>query len=183
MLRRAPYWAWDRQGVKIPLTDILDTVNPKTVLDYGSGNGRGADVLRTRDLSGQVRVDCYDPAWPGSERVPTGTYDMVIAYNLLNNVEPSHVDVVCEHINSLVGKDLILAIVIPVNFMHDNLINVWINKFPQLKLSYSSVGPTENTIGIKGQPVAFLPLFIWLYREPEEVVVVPPRVRLKKKGT
>lgn len=184
MVRRAPYWAWDRQGDRIPITEIIDTVQPKTILDYGSGNGRGASILRTRDLAGLTQVDCYDPAWPGSERVPTQPYDMVIVYNVLNSVEPKYLADVCEHISSLVARDLILAIVVREDALYEGLDQVWINKFPDLKLSYACVGQqAEDTVGLTGKHIRFKTIFIWMYREPEEVVPPVPRIRVKKKGT
>lgn len=184
MIRRAPYWAWDRQGVRIPITDIIDTVRPQTILDYGAGNGRGAAILRTRDINGQLQVDCYDPAWPGYERVPTKSYDMVIAYNLLNNVEPSYLQTVCQHIESLVTKDLILAVVLPEEIAREpGFEYLWINKFPNLSVSYFSTGAIEETVGLSGKPLKFNTLFIWMYRPSEEIVPPQPRIRVKKKGT
>jgi SAM-dependent methyltransferase len=186
MTRLAPYWAYDREGDKIPITVIVDTVNPTSILDYGSGNGRGAGCLRTHSQQGLITVTCYDPAWPGFEQVPTGEFDLVIAYNLLNNVEAPYRLAVCSHIESLVGKDLIVAIIVPNNEdsrSHKELINMWRNYFPGLKLSYSSAGHPERTVGLKERPITFVPLFLWFYRDQAEVVPPVPRVRVKKKGT
>ena len=183
MIRKAPYWAWDRQGLHVPITDIIDTVRPASILDYGSGNGRGGEILRTRSQQGLVDVTCYDPAWPGLESVPTGSFDMVLAMNLLENVEADYRQTVCDHIQSLVGRDLILAIIAPIKHQGD-LMTTWINRFPQLKLSYSAVGYPEHTVSLVDQkPVTFVTLFAWLYRAPAEVIPVEPRVRVKKKGT
>jgi len=129
----------------------------------------------------QTQVDCYDPAWPGSERVPTQPYDMVIVYNVLNNVEPKYLADVCAHISSLVAKDLILAIVVREDAMYKGLDQGWINKFPDLKLSYSTVGQqAEDTVGVTGKHIRFKTMFIWMYREQEEVVPPVPRIRVKK---
>jgi hypothetical protein len=108
---------------------------------------------------------------------------MVIAYNVLNNVEVDYRAKVCAHIESLVGRDLILAIVAPIKHQGD-LMTTWINRFPQLKLSYSAVGYPEHTVSLVDQkPVTFVTLFAWLYRAPAEVIPVEPRIRVKKKGT
>ena len=183
MLRQSPYWAYDRQGIRIPITSIVNSVNPQRILDYGSGNGYAANLLRIRNLTDWIDVVCYDPAWPGSEQVPTGQFDMVIAYNVLNNVEVPYRARVCSHIESLVGRDLILAIQVPRSGNHPTLINDWIKLFPGLLVSYSSISIPEEMVGLKGQPISAPTLFIWLYRAPAEVIPVEPRVRVKKKGT
>lgn len=186
MTRRAPYWAYDRQGDKIPITDIVDTVNPASILDYGSGNGRGAGCLRTHSQQELVKVTCYDPAWPGFEQVPTGQFDMVIAYNVLNVVEVPYRIPVCNHIESLVGKDLIVAIIVPSNLVnrpYQELLDIWRGFFPTLRLSYASVGKPEQTVSLQAKPVTYVTLFLWLYRDQAEVVPVQPRIRVKKKGT
>jgi len=183
MLRQTPYWAYDREGTKTPITTIIDTVNPARILDYGSGNGRAADILRHRDVNETVQVDCYDPAWPGADRVPTGSYDMVICYNVLNNVELDYLDRVCAHVESLVAKDLIIAIVVPTNRINQRRANYWIQQFPQLRVSYHVLSEPEETISMTGAKASFTTLFIWMYREPEEVIPPQPRVRVKKKGT
>jgi hypothetical protein len=182
MIRQSPYWAWDRQGDRVPITDIFDSVMPKTILDYGSGNGRGVEVLRTRSQHCPVDVTCYDPAWPGLEQVPVGTFDMVIAFNLLENVEADYKQPVCNHIQSLVGRDLILAIKMPNDQqLARELPAKWISKFPQLKVSYSAIGKPEQTVSLQTQqPKTFVTLFIWLYREQAEVIPLEPRVRVKK---
>ena len=183
MIRQAPYWAYDRQGDRIPVTDIVDTVNPASILDYGSGNGRGAGVLRTHSQQGLVRITCYDPAWPGFEQVPTEPHDMVIAFNVLNNVEPVHRRAVCNHMESLVAKDLIVAVVVPSNLInrpHQELLDIWRNFFPGLRLSYSAIGKPEKTISLKELPMTYVTLFLWLYRDQVEVVPLQPRVRVKK---
>jgi hypothetical protein len=186
MIRTAPYWAWDREGHRIPITDIVDTVRPASILDYGSGNGRGAQILRTRSQHDLIKVTCYDPAWPGFERVPTEPHDMVIAFNVLSQVEPIHRQPVCKHVESLVARDLILVIIVPSNLIdrpYRELLDVWRSFFPNLSLSYSVVGEPEKTVSLTDQTITYVPLFIWLYREPEEVVPPQPRVRVKKKGT
>jgi hypothetical protein len=111
---------------------------------------------------------------------------MVIAYNVLNNVEAPHRLAVCSHIESLVGKDLIVAIIVPSNLVnrpYQELLSIWCGFFPTLKLSYSSVGKPERTVSLQSEPITYVTLFLWLYREPAEVVPPVPRVRLKKKGT
>jgi hypothetical protein len=183
MYRRSPYWAYDRQGIRVPITDIVNSVNPQSILDYGSGNGYGANTLKIRNLQQAVDVVCYDPAWPGSESVPTGQFDMVIAYNMLNYVEADYRQRVCTHIESLVGKDLILACQVTRAESCTKLIDYWIGLFPQLSVSYASVGIPEPVVGLVGQPITFPTMFIWLYRAPAEVIPVEPRVRVKKKGT
>jgi hypothetical protein len=108
---------------------------------------------------------------------------MVICYNVLNNVELDYLDRVCAHVESLVAKDLIIAIVVPTNRINQRRANYWIQQFPQLRVSYHVLSEPEETISMTGAKASFTTLFIWMYREPAEVVPVQPRVRVKKKGT
>jgi hypothetical protein len=106
---------------------------------------------------------------------------MVIVYNVLNNVEPKYLADVCEHISSLVARDLILAIVVSEDALYKGLDQVWINKFPDLKLSYACVGQqAEDAVGLTGKHIKFKTMFIWMYRQLEEVVPPQPRIRVKK---
>ena len=65
------------------------------VLDYGAGLGLGSDTLRTNGL----KVDSYEPfpqRWKGkvkvtytdSSRIPSGKYDGVVCFSVLNVVDP-----------------------------------------------------------------------------------------------
>jgi hypothetical protein len=72
-----------------------------SVLDYGSGRGSLTDRLRLDDLLPRaVRVDEYDPAVPGKDRLPYPA-DLVTTTDVLEHVEPDRLDAVLAHIRLL----------------------------------------------------------------------------------
>ena len=58
----------------------------REVLDYGAGKGSLAAALRKAKL----QVTEYDPAVPGKDVLPTGSWDVVTCIDVLEHVEPEH---------------------------------------------------------------------------------------------
>ena len=52
------------------------------ILDYGGGNGLLASLLRER---GFARVDCYDPVVPEHAARPTGRYDLIVCFEVVEH--------------------------------------------------------------------------------------------------
>ncbi len=68
---------------------LLDKTTPhiRTMLDYGSGEG----TLRAHvehERPGRVVFTEYDPGMPGIDKVPSGTFDLVVTTDVLEHVEP-----------------------------------------------------------------------------------------------
>jgi hypothetical protein len=70
---------------------------PKTVLDYGCGENRLADSLKT-----EFRISGYDPGIPDRAKMPKPC-DLVVCTDVLEHVEPSKLDAVLDHIWRLCG--------------------------------------------------------------------------------
>ena len=64
------------------LDRLLSDVRPRHILDYGGGNGRLAELLRAAGFS---RVDTYDPFVPRYSAKPTGRYDCVVCFEVLEH--------------------------------------------------------------------------------------------------
>jgi len=75
-----------------------------TILDYGCGKG-----LLAKHLGGGITVQCYDPAIPAFSRLPIAA-DMVVCLDVLEHIEPDYLDNVLDHLRSLAGKYMFIAI-------------------------------------------------------------------------
>lgn len=89
----------------IDATDIIKHVNATSVLDYGCGYGHALD-----SISNIVSIKKYDPFVSEFITRPTGKYDLVVAYNVLNVVETDCFDDVMEDLYQLTRKILLLNI-------------------------------------------------------------------------
>lgn len=79
-----------------------------SILDYGCGQGSLKRALQPCVPSG-VRIDEYDPAIPGKERLPSFA-DLVVCTDVLEHIEPDRLDDVLEHLRLLARKALLLVI-------------------------------------------------------------------------
>jgi hypothetical protein len=68
----------------------------------------------------------------------------------------------------------------PAERASEDTADYWIGQFPNLGVSYWTISPGEEGPSITGTMMQFKTVFMWMYREPEEVIVPAPRVRLKK---
>ncbi len=79
-----------------------------SVLDYGCGQGSMAVALRAVGVPG-LRVDEYDPAIPGKDRLPVFA-DLVVCTDVLEHIEPDCLDTVLAHLNLLARKAIFLVV-------------------------------------------------------------------------
>ncbi len=81
------------------LEPILKKFEPKTILDFGCGQGTlKQELIRRNKWKGFVTE--YDPGIPGKDKVPTGTYDMVVCTDVMEHIEPAYVQSVLQQIIS-----------------------------------------------------------------------------------
>ena len=79
----------------------------KSILDYGCGKGTLKVALA--EVLPSVRVEEYDPAVRGKDGDPK-TEDMVIVFDVMEHVEPEHLDDVIQHIQSKARKTILFKI-------------------------------------------------------------------------
>ena len=77
---------------------IVEAHSAQTVLDYGCGKARFAEVMR--GLMPSVAVQSYDPCIPKFANAPTEA-GVVLCSDVLEHVEPEKLDAVLLHIRSL----------------------------------------------------------------------------------
>lgn len=78
--------------------------NCHSVLDYGCGKGRLAEAI-----GGDLDVCEYDPAIAGKD-APPKCADLVVCTDVLEHVEPDHLEAVLEHISDLSRKGCLISI-------------------------------------------------------------------------
>lgn len=72
-----------------------------TLLDYGCG--KGSLKRRLKELSSGLEVREYDPAVPGKETSPEPA-DFVVCTDVLEHVEPEHIDAVMRDLARCTGQ-------------------------------------------------------------------------------
>ena len=92
---------------KIFVNDTIKQLNAKTILDYGCGTGTAFDSLRP-----EIETTNYDPFVPEFAKFPTGQFDVVVCFNVLNNVERNYMNAVLENIRDFTKGPAIFSIVI-----------------------------------------------------------------------
>lgn len=85
-----------------PVERLISRFNPKTILDYGCGQG-----ALGRSLS--FPVSEYDPAIEGKDSLP-GAADLVICTDVLEHIEPELIDDVLSHVRSITNMALFAVI-------------------------------------------------------------------------
>ena len=80
------------------MRDVIQRLQPHTVLDYGSGKGGTADYLESQL---DIEVDRYDPGYAPYSTQPTGVYELVYSTDVFEHIEREDVDSTIEYINTL----------------------------------------------------------------------------------
>ena len=87
------------------VSDLRDEIGATTVLDFGCGKGTLGYALGKPDWLTE-----YDPAIPGKDEEPTKQVDLVVCTDVIEHIEPAHLDEVLETLRRLAKKALFLVI-------------------------------------------------------------------------
>ena len=112
---RAHLYNFHTENGQKTLNDFIEMYNINNVIDYGCGTTNG-----TRGIN--IPVFNYDPAIVKYQEHPTTTADLVVSYNVLNNVEEIYLDNVLEDIVDLTNRYALFNIPIGAE-MFRNLLN------------------------------------------------------------
>lgn len=88
----------------------------KSVLDFGAGKGGLLDAVSRLldeaaiDDSHPVKLHNYDPAVPGFDTLPKGKFDLLVSTDVLEHIEPEHLDEVLATMAGLTGMAAFLVI-------------------------------------------------------------------------
>lgn len=81
-------------------------MKPQSLLDYGAGQSKTADLLRCKTL---VIRDRYDPAIPGIDTIPRQAYDIVTCTDVVEHLDLNEIDLVLKDIRRLSPHAIIAA--------------------------------------------------------------------------
>jgi len=89
------------------IAQLIETEQPQTILDYGSGKGNLRLTLSEKILEGRSFTE-YDPGIDGIDVLPEGKFDIVCCIDVLEHIEPDCLDAVLQ---SLFDKTERLALI------------------------------------------------------------------------
>lgn len=78
----------------------------KNMLDFGCGKGTLGKHLRLHDIA--VKLFEYDPGVKGKDELPKRNFDLVVCTDVLEHVEPEHLDDVLQWLSTHTDKAAIL---------------------------------------------------------------------------
>lgn len=85
-----------------PVLQLIQRVNAKTLLDFGCGRSKLSKALR--DYGSEVKCTDYDPGRPKKATLPFEAFDIVTCTDVMEHVEPEHVDGVLNAIAQRTSK-------------------------------------------------------------------------------
>lgn len=96
-------WGNDGKFHAEAIVELANRVNAQTMLDFGCGRSSLSKMLKK---IGFTRMQCtdYDPGRPKKAKLPEGSFDIVSCTDVLEHIEPEHLDEVLRTIASKARK-------------------------------------------------------------------------------
>jgi len=91
------------------VSNLIDTLEVDSLLDYGAGKGRLALGLRKKPPKRDVAVEMYDPAVPHFAEPPSPA-ELVVCIDVLEHIEPELLDNVLDDLARLATAYVFLTI-------------------------------------------------------------------------
>lgn len=105
----SPYYLIEvSENISLDLLWFVKHTQPKSILDFGCGKGYAADNLKRQFPD--IDIVKYDPCFPEFEQYPTGVFDLVICYNVLQMADDVTLPLVVDELNQFTGKYLFINV-------------------------------------------------------------------------
>jgi 2-polyprenyl-3-methyl-5-hydroxy-6-metoxy-1,4-benzoquinol methylase len=82
-----------------PISELINRIKPKRVLDYGCGQSKLLNVLY--ENYPDIDFVKYDPAIEKYSKKPTGKFDLIICTDVLEHIPEKYLDYILKDISSL----------------------------------------------------------------------------------
>lgn len=92
------------------IAELIKTYNPKSLLDFGCGQGMQYTDWKFHEQWGGLLPTLYDPAVERYENLPDGKFDGVISTDVMEHVPNEDLDLVLSQIFSRANKFVFLSI-------------------------------------------------------------------------
>jgi 2-polyprenyl-3-methyl-5-hydroxy-6-metoxy-1,4-benzoquinol methylase len=91
------------------VSNLIDSLEVNTVLDYGAGRGNLLQGMKTRPPQRTVEIELYDPAVPAIS-MPPGPAELVTCIDVLEHIEPELLANVLDDLHRLAGAYVFLTV-------------------------------------------------------------------------
>lgn len=81
---------------------FIKQYSPSTLLDFGCGHGALIDIIKLSHT--EISVTGYDPGNSKFCQLPTETFDAVISTDVLEHIEPEHLDQTLKIMHDLIER-------------------------------------------------------------------------------
>ena len=98
-----PRWGTSAGKHSEVVSRLIFDMRAQTVLDYGCGKGVLKKSLPARIETHKYSMTEYDPAIKGKDCAPTDDFDLVCCIDVLEHIEPDHLDAVLSHLKQVTG--------------------------------------------------------------------------------
>ena len=117
----------------LDLVGFIKSTKPKSILDFGCGKGYAADNLKK--LFPNIPIVKYDPCFPEFEQYPTGVFDLVICYNVLQMTDAVTLPLVAAELAAFTDKYLFINVNKPLSEV-EKTINLYTSLFNNFKFLF-----------------------------------------------
>jgi hypothetical protein len=135
---RPEYVFTDVDGQIKPVADLVESVGPKTLLDYGCGKGYATD--RVADQCATVDVRKFDPFVKPYTKHPTEPCDMVMCISVLQQIESDYIIPVIDDLYDLTLKNLFVEVIVNKELL-ETAPDLWVSRFNRFKILFTSISP------------------------------------------
>lgn len=148
------------------LDSFIKLTQPKSIMDYGCGKGFALDQLKLKFPN--IDMINYDPFYSKHSSFPTTPCELVISYNVLQDVELNFLDQVIEQIYNLSTKNILLL----MNFYESKgqtSVDWWRNKLAQYNIVVDSRVEDHQIYPIHGTPMISGGYNCWISKKAKSI--------------